>query len=88
MSQTAKLFTKVCSGKADKNVKFLELRRLLIALGFSLNRIEGDHFIFIKDGIPEIINIQPDKRDSSKAKSVQVKQIRYLIEKYHMEVKQ
>jgi len=88
VSQNKKLYEKVCSGGADKNIKFKELQHLLIVLGFVLDRIEGDHFIYWKEGIPEIINIQPDKRDSSKAKSVQVKQVRFIIEKYKMEVEQ
>lgn len=86
MATLEKLYTKVCSGSSDKNIKFFELQTLLLALGFTLERISGDHFIYCKDGIEEIINIQPDKRDSSKAKSVQVKQVRAIVKKYKMEV--
>ena len=46
-------------------------------------RIKGDHFIYYKDGINEIINIQPK---GNKAKPYQVKQIRNLILKYKLEV--
>lgn len=52
------------------------------ALGFQC-RIRGDHFIYWKNGIDEIINLQPD---GSKAKPYQVKQVRSLILKYHLEV--
>lgn len=86
MAKILKLYKEVCSGTMDKNIKFSELQKLLTALGFVLSRVCGDHFIYTKDGIDEIINIQPDKGDSSKAKSVQVKQIRNLIKKYGMEV--
>ena len=46
-------------------------------------RIKGDHFIYYKDGIDEIINIQ---LKGNKAKPYQVKQIRNLILKYKLEV--
>lgn len=46
-------------------------------------RIKGDHFIYYKVGVAEIINIQPD---GNKAKAYQVKQIRGLIIQYKMEV--
>ena len=54
-------------------------------LGFK-ERIKGAHHIFTKDGVAEIINIQPLK--DGKAKAYQVKQIRGIIIRYelHQEV--
>ena len=49
-------------------------------MGFGY-RVRGDHFIFTKDGVEEIINIQPD---GSKAKAYQVKQVRGVILKYQL----
>ena len=69
------------SGRQDASINFSEAVSLLKALGFSI-RIKGSHHIFYKEGIEEIINIQPD---GSKAKSYQVKQIRDLIVKYRLE---
>ena len=86
MSQMTKLFNAVCSGQSDRNIRFYDLQMLLLALGFKLARINGDHFVYAKEDIDEIINIQPDKGDSSKAKAVQVRQIRNIIRKYNMEV--
>ena len=57
-----------------------ELQNLLKTLGFEC-RIKGDHFIYYKKGIAEIINIQPE---GNKAKAYQVKQVRNLILKYMM----
>lgn len=51
-------------------------------LGFT-EHIRGDHHIFSKSGIPEIINIQPL---GNKSKHYQVKQVQKLIQKYHLEV--
>lgn len=72
----------IMSGTQDRNIKFIDLQKILYALGFEC-RIRGDHFIYSKDGIDEIINIQPD---GNKAKAYQVKQIRNIILKYRMEV--
>ena len=67
---------------SDANVSFSDLRRLLRYLGFN-ERIRGDHHIFTKEGVEEILNLQPK---SSKAKSYQVKQIRILILRYKLGV--
>jgi hypothetical protein len=49
-------------------------------MGFE-ERIKGSHHILTKDGIEEILNIQPK---SGKAKAYQVKQIRNTIVKYQL----
>lgn len=79
------IIEKVLSGLSDKNIRFEDLRKLLLSLGFD-ERIKGDHYIFARPDIIEIINIQP-LRDG-KAKAYQVKQVRNLIlkDKLHKEV--
>jgi len=81
-----KALEKVLAGLSDKNIKFSELTEILLDLGFA-ERIKGDHHIFTKGKIVEIINIQPLR--NGKAKAYQVKQVRNLILKYklHEEVK-
>ena len=76
------IFREVMSGSKDKNINFSELQKLLDRLGFQC-RIKGDHFIYYRDGITEIINIQPN---GDKAKPYQVKQVRNIILKYCLEV--
>lgn len=51
-------------------------------LGF-VERIQGDHHIFTKEGIEEILNLQPK---GSMAKPYQVKQVRNVILRYRMGV--
>ena len=80
MSKYDKLFMQIMSGTNDKNVSFGDKQKALTLLGFTV-RIKGDHFIYFRDGIDEIINIQPD---GSKAKPYQVKQVRNIILKYRM----
>lgn len=82
MPTNEKIFNEIMCGSKDKNIKFTELQKLLFFLGFQC-RVKGDHFIYFRDGVDEIINIQPI---GNKAKPYQVKQIRNLILKYKMEV--
>jgi predicted RNA binding protein YcfA (HicA-like mRNA interferase family) len=62
-------------GGADANIPFEPLCQLLMKLGFT-ERIQGSHHIFSKEGIAEILNLQPKQ---GKAKSYQVKQVRNVI---------
>lgn len=80
-----KTLNKVISGLSDKNIKFNDLLNLLRNLGFD-ERIKGDHHIFTKENVVEIINIQP--LHNSKSKPYQIKQVRGIILKYklHSEV--
>ena len=81
MGRYGKQMQQILSGRQDTSVHFSELVSLLQTLGFSL-RIKGSHHIFYRNGIEEIINIQPD---GSNAKPYQVKQVRNLILKYRLE---
>ena len=80
MSQIQKTVTAILSGMQERNISFSDLYNILIALGFSV-RIKGDHHIFTRQDVVEIINIQPD---GNKAKPYQVKQVRNLILKYKL----
>ena len=72
---------KVLSGLSDKNIRFEELKKVITDFGFGC-RIKGDHHIFSKEDVAEIINLQP--RKDGKAKPYQVKQVRNLILKYKL----
>ena len=72
---------KVLAGLSDKNIRFDDLRKLVLSLGFD-ERIKGDHHIYTKGGIPEILNLQP-LRDGM-AKPYQVKQVRSIILKHKL----
>lgn len=80
MSQYEKLLVSILSGTKDSNILFADLQSVLDRLGFQC-RIKGDHFIYTKDGIEEIINIQPK---GNMAKPYQVKQVRNLILRYRL----
>ncbi|MBM2814853.1 MAG: hypothetical protein HW421_1615 [Ignavibacteria bacterium] len=81
MSKSTKILMKVLNGKNDSNINFTDLVNLLIFLEFD-ERIKGSHHIFSKEGIVEIINLQPDENNKSKA--YQVKQVRNIILNYKL----
>ena len=80
-SHQRRLLARVLNGTADHTIRFQELRTLLLALGFE-ERIRGSHHIYTRDGIAEIINLQP--RDGGLAKPYQVRQVRHLIVQYKL----
>ena len=71
---------KILDGTADANIRFDELRSLLVELGF-VERVKGSHHIFTKPGVAEILNLQPR---GSLAKPYQVKQVRAVIVRYKL----
>ena len=80
MSQYEKLLLSILSGTRDKSLLFADLQTVLDRLGFQC-RIKEDHFIYTRDDVEEIINLQPA---GSKAKPYQVKQVRGIILKYQL----
>lgn len=80
MGKSEKLLLKILRGTSDGNILFDQLCQLLINMGFE-KRIRGSHHIFVKEGVEEILNIQPK---GSKAKVYQVKQVREVILKYRL----
>ena len=80
MSPRSKLLVRILRGKSDTNIPFAELCGLLHELRFE-ERIRGSHHIFTKEGVEEILNIQPK---GDKAKPYQVKQVRNVIVKYKL----
>jgi hypothetical protein len=58
MSKQTKLLDKILLGTADANIPFAGLCHLLQRLGFR-RRVRGSHHIFFRDGVEEILNLQP-----------------------------
>ena len=78
MSRAEKLLQRILSGTSDAQIPFHGLRRLLLRLGFN-ERIRGDHHIFTREGVQEILNLQPR---GGNAKPYQVKQVRAVLLTY------
>jgi predicted RNA binding protein YcfA (HicA-like mRNA interferase family) len=80
MGKHGKFLDQILRGTSDSNISFSSLCQLLESLGFA-QRVRGDHHIFTKDGVAEILNLQPK---GSKAKPYQVKQVRGIILRYRL----
>jgi len=81
MSKIKKILDKVLVGTSDANILFDDICTLLDHLGFE-KRIRGtSHHIYFRNGIDEILNLQPK---GNKAKPYQVKQVRNVIRRYHL----
>ena len=75
MSKVSKTLDRIVRGTSDASIRFDDLRAVLVHLGFA-ERIRSDHHIFTREGVPEILNLQPR---GSQAKAYQVKQVRGVI---------
>lgn len=80
MLDRERLLRRILARQAGANVRFGDLRGLLLRLGFE-ERIRGSHHIFVKDDIPDRINIQPR---GGQVKAYQVQQVRKVIEQYDL----
>ena len=69
------ILLRILRGSSDANIRFSDLCALLSRLGFS-ERTKGSHHIFTREGVPEILNLQPRH---SLAKPYQVKQVRKVL---------
>jgi hypothetical protein len=75
MSKVTKTLERILRGTSDANIGFEDLCTLLRHLGFA-ERVRGSHHIFTRDGVAEILNLQPR---GGKAKPYQVRQVRGVI---------
>ena len=78
MSKVTKTLDRVLRGNADADIRFGDLCALLLHLGF-VERVRGDHHIFSREGVAEVLNLQPR---AGKAKPYQVKQVRGVLTSY------
>jgi hypothetical protein len=75
VSKVSRTLDRVLRGTSDANLRFDDLVSLLLHLGF-VERVRGDHHILTRQGVPEILNLQPR---GGQAKAYQVKQVRAVI---------
>jgi predicted RNA binding protein YcfA (HicA-like mRNA interferase family) len=67
------------------NVRFTDAQRLLEALGFTLDRVQGSHHIYRHPAIRQRINLQPR---AGQAKPYQLRQILDLVERNALQLKE
>jgi predicted RNA binding protein YcfA (HicA-like mRNA interferase family) len=76
-----KLLIKILNN--TKNIKFEEFVKLVQAFGFKLDRVNGSHHIFKREGIEELINLQ---NVQGEIKPYQIKQFLLIVEKYNLQL--
>jgi hypothetical protein len=81
MTKHSRFQKRLLDAQSDADISFADLCAFLHRAGFD-ERICGDHHIFTHPGIDEILNLQPA---GSKAKPYQVRQVRSIVRKYHLE---
>ena len=59
VSRVKKIVSKLLEGRSDANVGFDDLCLVLERAGFTRRSGKGSHTIFTKDGVTEILNLQP-----------------------------
>lgn len=84
MGAHEKLLAKILRGTSDAGIDFMDLCHLLEKLGFN-ERVRGDHHIFTKDNLEEILNIS---QTGSKAKPYQMKQVRNVVLRYKLSLEE
>ena len=84
MGRYQKLLQHILIKKGDANVPFDGLCQLLCRLGFD-ERIRGDHHIFSRAGVDDLLNLQPR---GAMAKVYQVKQVRDLVLRYGLHIEE
>ena len=80
MPAADKVLEQVLRGRSDANIRFNDLRQLLLRLGFD-ERTKGGHHMFRRAGVCDLINLQ---KDGNKAMPYQVRQVRRIILEYRL----
>jgi len=75
-----KLLARLVSG-AVRNVGFDDFTGLVGAFGFVLVRESGSHHIYMRPGIPQLVNLQDV---NGQVKPYQIRQFLRLVEKYNL----
>jgi len=66
------------------NFRFNELCSLAESVGFVFRNQSGSHKIYKHPTLKKIMNFQPDKREKSKAKKTQIRQLLDFIDEFKM----
>ncbi len=51
-----RLLRRLLAGRSDANIRFGDLCNLLKSLGFE-ERTRGSHFVYVKEGVEDMINL-------------------------------
>lgn len=66
------------------NVRFRDMRRLVEALGFELQRVSGSHHVFAHPDLQGFLNLQEVEGE---AKPYQIRQLLRLVDRYSLNLR-
>lgn len=72
MNRHEKLLRTILDGESDVNIRFADVRALMLYLGFE-ERVRGSHHIYRKSGVITRLNLQAD---DTNAKPYPIRQLR------------
>lgn len=78
MTRLNTLLKRLESGWSDRSFRFDDLCTILDRMGFSI-RVRGSHHIFTREGLDDILNLQP--LPGGMAKPYQVRQVRRVLQR-------
>lgn len=78
-----KTLKRILSG--SKDIRFDEMKSLVEAFGFGLDRVSGSHHIFVHPDVEKLVNLQEVK---GKAKLYQIRQFLKLVEEYNLKLEE
>jgi predicted RNA binding protein YcfA (HicA-like mRNA interferase family) len=81
MAKPGKVFDRVLEGRGA--IGFRDFERLLLALGFRLDRTSGSHRIYMHPRATRPLSVQPRGND---AKPYQVRQLREMIDEFDLKL--
>jgi predicted RNA binding protein YcfA (HicA-like mRNA interferase family) len=76
----AQVLNRILRGEVA-NVDFVDLVKLVLALGFEEVGGRGSHRAFARAGVKELVNLQAER---GQAKPYQVRQIAMVVRRYHL----
>jgi hypothetical protein len=82
MAKAHAILEKVVIGHG--RIKFRDLQKLLLGLGFELDRVRGSHHIYVHAQVTRPLSIQPI---GNEAKPFQVRQLRDMIAEFDLKLK-
>jgi predicted RNA binding protein YcfA (HicA-like mRNA interferase family) len=66
---------------SPRSVRFEDAVALIEAFGFHQSRVRGSHHLFVRPGIPELVNLQEVKGE---AKPYQLRQFLKIVERHNL----
>jgi predicted RNA binding protein YcfA (HicA-like mRNA interferase family) len=81
MAKPSDILAKVTTGGGQ--IKFRDFQRLLLGLGFRLDRIRGSHHIYVHPKVARAFSVQPV---GNEAKPFQVRQLRDMIVEFDLKL--